>query len=58
MNDQKISYARWVGYLESVLKGLTTQYEIPGVVITDREMFKQFIAKELDKAEKFSTYSN
>jgi len=52
MNNININYAYKSGVMEGILKAMTYRWSIPGVQITDSEAFKQFIAKEITRANK------
>jgi len=47
-----INYAYKSGAMEGVLKAMTYRWSIPGVEITDREAFEQFIADEITRVNK------
>lgn len=54
MNNININYAYKSGVMEGILKAMTYRWSIPGVQITDSEAFKQFIAKEITRANKYT----
>ena len=49
--NYSVNYAYKSGAMEGVLKAMTYRWSIPGVQITDREAFEQFIAKEIARVE-------
>ena len=50
--NYSVNYAYKSGAMEGVLKSWTYRYSIPGVEITDREAFEQFIADEITRVNK------
>lgn len=50
--NYSVNYAYKSGAMEGVLKAMTYRWSIPGVQITDREAFEQFIADEITRVNK------
>ena len=50
--NHSVNYAYKSGAMEGLLKTMTNRYSIPGVEITDRKAFEQFIADEITRVNK------
>lgn len=50
--NYSVNYAFKSGAMEGLLKTLTYRWSIPGVIITDRKAFEQFIADEITSVNK------
>jgi len=50
--NYSVNYAFKSGAMEGLLKAMTYRWSIPGVEITDRKAFEQFIADEITRVNK------
>jgi hypothetical protein len=50
--NSEINLAYKCGVLEGTIKSFSYLFSIPGVEITDRQLFKEFLYNEIARAEK------
>jgi hypothetical protein len=48
--NSKINYAYKSGVLEGTIKSFSYLFNIPGVEITDRQLFTEFLEREIARA--------
>jgi len=57
--NSEINYAYKSGVLEGTIKSFSYLFSIPGVEITNRQLFTEFLYNEIARAEKSTEeYSN